>query len=277
MPSSAQRIVVGPWARVRKDPAVDGLRGGPAQNGVFARFEGPRRGAYHLVALDSAAAPAATSARTPGWWRRFGVGDGPVTWIVTGSREPAVRAAADQLDERSLRDRYAVAALPSGRAVRCRSAMRRRRMRSPLAYVPRRTPLGDAGPIAAGVYLGSFALVAFLYSSPIVLAGAGAGSPSQDSPPGPGARFGPRRAGAWRWASANRGQRPRRSARRHDRFHGLWLPLLGSTDVSAEAFAEGGVLALRIVVVLMAFSVHSACVDPTACFACSARWLATRR
>ena len=45
-------------------------------------------------------------------------------------------------------------------------------------------------------------------------------------------------------------------------FHGLWLPLLGSTDVSAEGFAEGGVLALRIVVVLMAFSVHSACVDP---------------
>ena len=44
--------------------------------------------------------------------------------------------------------------------------------------------------------------------------------------------------------------------------HGLWLPLLGSTDVSAEALAEGGVLALRIVVVLMAFAVHTACVDP---------------
>jgi energy-coupling factor transport system permease protein len=45
-------------------------------------------------------------------------------------------------------------------------------------------------------------------------------------------------------------------------FHGLWLPLLGATDVSAEAFAEGGILALRVVVVLMAFAVHSASVDP---------------
>ena len=45
-------------------------------------------------------------------------------------------------------------------------------------------------------------------------------------------------------------------------IYGLWLPLLGHTDVSAEALAEGGVLALRILVVLMAFSVHAACVDP---------------
>ena len=45
-------------------------------------------------------------------------------------------------------------------------------------------------------------------------------------------------------------------------IYGLWLPLLGHTDVSAEALAEGGVLALRILVVLMAFAVHAACVDP---------------
>jgi energy-coupling factor transport system permease protein len=44
--------------------------------------------------------------------------------------------------------------------------------------------------------------------------------------------------------------------------HGLWLPLLGATDVSAEALAEGGILALRIGVVVGAFAVHSACVDP---------------
>jgi energy-coupling factor transport system permease protein len=40
------------------------------------------------------------------------------------------------------------------------------------------------------------------------------------------------------------------------------LPLLGRIDVSAEAIVEGGVLAMRIVVVLCAFAVHSACVDP---------------
>jgi energy-coupling factor transport system permease protein len=44
--------------------------------------------------------------------------------------------------------------------------------------------------------------------------------------------------------------------------NGLWLPLLGPTDVTAEALAEGAVLALRIVVVMLAFAVHSASVDP---------------
>ena len=40
------------------------------------------------------------------------------------------------------------------------------------------------------------------------------------------------------------------------------LPVLGQIDVSAEALVEGAVLALRIAVVLCAFAVHSACVDP---------------
>ncbi len=136
-------------------------------------------------------------------------------------------------------------------------------MRSPLAYVPRRTPLADAGPVAAGVYLGSFALVAFLYSSPIVLAAAGAGVVVA----GIAAQAGDALRASVRWGLALgvfivavNGL----VAQRGDTivFHGLWLPLMGSTDVSAEAFAEGGVLAIRIVVVLMAFAVHSACVDP---------------
>ncbi len=48
-------------------------------------------------------------------------------------------------------------------------------MRPALSYLPRRTPLHDAGAAAASVYLGSFAVCAFVYSNPIVLAGAGAG------------------------------------------------------------------------------------------------------
>src|SRR5689334_7100128 len=36
--AKAPRMLVGPWARVADDPAVDGLRGGPPANGVFARF-----------------------------------------------------------------------------------------------------------------------------------------------------------------------------------------------------------------------------------------------
>ncbi|MGI9557877.1 MAG: ATP-binding cassette domain-containing protein, partial [Solirubrobacterales bacterium] len=43
---------------------------------------------------------------------------------------------------------------------------------------------------------------------------------------------------------------------------GFDLPLVGSLDVTLEALAEGGVLALRILVVLLAFAVFSACADP---------------
>jgi energy-coupling factor transport system permease protein len=136
-------------------------------------------------------------------------------------------------------------------------------MRSPLAYTPRRTPLGEASALAASVYLGSFALVAFAYSNPIILAGAGAAVIVA----GIWARAGPALRASARWGlglgifivAVNA-----LVAQRGDTviFHGLWLPLLGSTDVSAEALTDGGVLALRILVVLMAFAVHSACVDP---------------
>jgi energy-coupling factor transport system permease protein len=136
-------------------------------------------------------------------------------------------------------------------------------MRSPLAYAPRRTPLHAAGALAATAYLASFAVLGFLYSSPIVLAGAGAGVVVAGLCAGAGRAL---RASA-RWGLslgifivAVNGL----VAQRGDTVlvNGLWLPLLGETDVSAEALAEGGVLALRIVVVLMAFAVYSACVDP---------------
>ena len=42
---------------------------------------------------------------------------------------------------------------------------------------------------------------------------------------------------------------------------GEW-PLLGRVDVTAEALAEGLVLGLRAAVVMVAFAVYSACVDP---------------
>jgi energy-coupling factor transport system permease protein len=136
-------------------------------------------------------------------------------------------------------------------------------MRSPIAYTPRRTRLAGAGALAATVYLGSVAVVAFADSSPIVLAGAGAGVVVA----GMAARAGRALRAAARWGiglgvfivGVNG-----LVAQRGDTVvvHGLWLPLLGDTDVTAEALAEGGVLALRILVVLMAFAVHAACVDP---------------
>jgi hypothetical protein len=106
---AALRLVIGRWARVRDDGAVDGLRGGLAQTGVFAAFHEPTAGRYQLVALDPAGDPVRDLGAGAGLVAALRPGDDPPTWIVTGSNTTAVRRAASLLDERSVRDRYAVA------------------------------------------------------------------------------------------------------------------------------------------------------------------------
>jgi len=136
-------------------------------------------------------------------------------------------------------------------------------VRSALAYVPRLGPLAESSALAATAFFGSLALVAFVSSNPIVLGGVGAGVVVV------GVAAGARRAlgAAARWGAALgvlvvavNGLASQRGATILVR--GWELPVLGQLDVSAEALAEGGVLALRIAVVLGAFAVHSACVDP---------------
>lgn len=136
-------------------------------------------------------------------------------------------------------------------------------MRSALAYRPRPTPLAGASALAAGTYLMSFAVVAFAYSNPIVLAGAGLAVIVA----GLLAQAGAALAAASRWAAALglfivvvNGLVSQRGATILVR--GWDLPLVGRIDISAEALAEGGVLALRIAVVFLAFAVFTACVDP---------------
>ncbi len=114
--SGALRMVVGPWARVRTDPAVDGLRGGPATTGVFATFKGPIHGAWHLIGLDQGGTPARDLGPGAGLVAALGRAGEPQTWIVTGSGREAVVRAAGLLDPPSLRDHYAVGA-PRGGAV----------------------------------------------------------------------------------------------------------------------------------------------------------------
>jgi hypothetical protein len=103
-------MLVGPWSQVRDDSAVDELRGGPAENGVFATFKGPIGGAYHLIALDPTATPVRDLGPGAGLVAALPGGDEVPTWIVTGSGRPAVRRAAGSLGAAALRDRYAVAA-----------------------------------------------------------------------------------------------------------------------------------------------------------------------
>jgi hypothetical protein len=102
---------VGPWAKVRADPAVDALRGSPATTGVFATFKGSIRGGWHLIGLDQDGKPSRDLGQRAGLVAALGRAGDPQTWIVTGSGGTAVRRAAELLDASSLRDRYAVAAI----------------------------------------------------------------------------------------------------------------------------------------------------------------------
>ena len=136
-------------------------------------------------------------------------------------------------------------------------------MRAALAYAPRRGPLGEASALTASAYLGAPAVVAFIYSNPIVLAAAGVAVVIAGLAAGAGRAL----AAAGRWGlalgvlviavNAIASQRGETILVR-----GWDLPVFGRLDVSGEAIVEGAVLALRITVVLAAFAVHSAAVDP---------------
>jgi hypothetical protein len=107
-PSGAIRVLVGPWAQLRTDPAAALIEGGPGESGVYADFAQQGSG-YRLVGLDSAGeashdfGPAAGLVAAT---RRY---EAPPTWVVTGATPAAVQAAAGLLVGAKLRDHYAVA------------------------------------------------------------------------------------------------------------------------------------------------------------------------
>jgi energy-coupling factor transport system permease protein len=136
-------------------------------------------------------------------------------------------------------------------------------VRSPLAYTPGRSPLHRASPGAAVAFLGALAVVSFVYSSPLVLIAATA-------------------ATALAGVLAGAGPAVRASLRlgvtllifmivinglvthRGDTIliRGWDLPVIGNTDVTLESLAAGAAIGLRVVAVVLAFAVYSACVDP---------------
>jgi energy-coupling factor transport system permease protein len=136
-------------------------------------------------------------------------------------------------------------------------------MRSPFAYTPRNRPLQAASVGAAVSYLGAILVVAFLYSSPLVLLAAGAAAVSAGLLAG--ARGAVRTALRMGVALAllivvvnalvvDRGETVLARL-------GEW-PLFGRVDITLEACAAGAVIGLRALVAMVAFAVYSACVDP---------------
>jgi hypothetical protein len=107
-PAGAIRVLVGPWARLRRDAAAAQIERGPQASGVFADFE-PRGGGEALVGLGEDGEPARAFGAQAGLVAATRHDEDPPVWVVTGTTEAAVEAAAGLLDAHDLRDRYAVA------------------------------------------------------------------------------------------------------------------------------------------------------------------------
>ena len=137
-------------------------------------------------------------------------------------------------------------------------------IRSPFAYTPRPGPLQAASPGAAVAYLGSLVAVAFLYSSPIVLVAVGVAAVTA------GVLAGARRAvraALWMGLTLGAPDRRRQRDRRQQRRDGD-RPARGLADLRPGRRHRRGDRRRRRsspcarVVVLVAFAVYSACVDP---------------
>jgi energy-coupling factor transport system permease protein len=136
-------------------------------------------------------------------------------------------------------------------------------MRSPFAYTPRPGPLQAASPAAAVSYLGALAVVAFLFSSPLVLAAAGAAVTIAGLLAGArGAIRVALRMGlslalliaAVNLLLVNRGETVLARL-------GEW-PIFGIVDVTLEAIVAGLVIGLLVMVSILVAAVYSSCVDP---------------
>jgi hypothetical protein len=105
------RVIVAPWKRAKIVSAVSNLTKEPADSGVYARVKGDRE----LDLLDAKGHVARRAPAGTGLVAAFAPSsDQEIVWAVTGLDDRGVDAAAHAFAERSLRDAYAVAALPGG-------------------------------------------------------------------------------------------------------------------------------------------------------------------
>jgi hypothetical protein len=107
-PVGAIRVLVGPWPRLRSDPAVVQLEAGPAVSGVFGGFDLQEDG-YALIGLDQSGEAAAGFGPDAGLVAATRLYEAPPVWMVTGGTAAGVREAAGLLKAAKLRDHYAVA------------------------------------------------------------------------------------------------------------------------------------------------------------------------
>jgi len=114
-PEPSLQVLVGPWRAIHGDPAAS--LDGPASSGVFATFKPGGHGRFELVLADPRAEPRCGYRVGAGLVAAVEPSEGRSAWLVTGTDQAGVRRAARVLDANDLRNRYAVAAPPGGRAV----------------------------------------------------------------------------------------------------------------------------------------------------------------
>jgi len=103
------RVLVGGWRKLSADPVARVLADPPSESGVFARFVTTRRPL--LEVLNQQGQPAGSIGKGGGLIAALRPGDGPPTWVVTGTDTKGVSAAASLLGD-GLRDKYALATQP---------------------------------------------------------------------------------------------------------------------------------------------------------------------
>lgn len=105
------RVLVGRWDQLRDVRSATILEKGPGGSGVFARFtsDGER-----LELLDESGEVAQVAADGSGLLAATALEEQGVVWVATGLQDIGVEAAAALLDERTLRNAFAVAATPDG-------------------------------------------------------------------------------------------------------------------------------------------------------------------
>jgi hypothetical protein len=100
------RVIVGLWPLIAQDRAGAQLGRGPRVSGVYAR---PAAGGRRLELLDARGRTVRTLGPGSGLVAATRYREEPPTWVITGTDAAGVAAAAARLDERTLRNRYAVA------------------------------------------------------------------------------------------------------------------------------------------------------------------------
>jgi hypothetical protein len=105
------RVIVAKFGAAKQVRAAKALTLGPATSGVYARFDSAGR---TLTFLDAAGRAARVAPPGTGLLAATQQASQPITWLVTGVDDAAVKRAADALDVRSLRDAFAIAVTPSG-------------------------------------------------------------------------------------------------------------------------------------------------------------------